>query len=185
MTLERPEEAPFEVVGSEELTRDGNIAMRRDRLRWPDGYEADFRVVESPSAAFVVPVHRDGTTVLVRQWRHPWGEAAWEVPAGTLEPGEDPLAGAQRELMEEAGLIAERWTSLGVARGTALLTGRQNLFLARDLSRVRRTPERYESDMVVRELPLAAAVEEALSGGIEHSGSVTAILRAARKVGLI
>jgi 8-oxo-dGTP pyrophosphatase MutT (NUDIX family) len=185
VTLERPSEAPFEVIGSEELTRDGNIAMRRDRLRWPDGYEADYRVVDTPSAAFVVPVHRDGTTVLVRQWRHPWGGAAWEVPAGTLEPGEEPLAGAQRELIEEAGLIAERWTSLGVARGTALITGRQHIFLARDLSRVQRAPERYEGDMIVRELPLQAAVEEALNGGIEHSGSVTALLRAARTVGLI
>ena len=154
MTLDHDPTPPFEVVASEELVRDGNLAFRRDRVRWPDGTEAGYRVIEAPNSVFMVPVHQDGTTVLVRQWRHTWGHTAWEVPAGTLEAREDPLAGAQRELEEEVGLVAGRWTSLGVTHGTAIVTGRQHLFLARDLSRVHRAPEAYERDMIIREMPL-------------------------------
>src|SRR5439155_903427 len=85
--------------------------------------------------AFVVPLLDDGSTVLVRQWRYPWRETSWEVPAGTLEEGEDPLAGARRELEEEAGLRAAEWTPLGVLRPSALLDSRQFLFLARGAAR--------------------------------------------------
>lgn len=174
---------PFQVVGTEELARDGNIAFRRDRIRWPDGAEAQYRVIEGPNSVFIVPVHADGSTVLVRQWRHPWGSTAWEVPAGTLEPGEDPLAGAQRELVEEAGLVAGRWQSLGLTHGTALATSSQHIYLASELSRVSRAPEAYEQDMILRELPLREAVDAALRGDIEHAGSVAALARAARALG--
>ena len=185
MTLDHDPTPPFEVVASEELVRDGNLAFRRDRVRWPDGTEAGYRVIEAPNSVFMVPVHQDGTTVLVRQWRHTWGHTAWEVPAGTLEAREDPLAGAQRELEEEVGLVAGRWTSLGVTHGTAIVTGRQHLFLARDLSRVHRAPEAYERDMIIREMPLREAVDAALRGEVEHAGSVTALARAARALGML
>src|SRR5262249_44050102 len=132
MTLEHDARPPFEVIASREIGREWNLSLRRDRVRWPDGSEADYRVVGGPRAA-----------VLVRQWRHQWGAPAWEVPAGTLEAGEDPLAGAQRELAEEAGLIAAGWTALGVTRGSGLITSRQHLFLARGLQRVHRAPEPY------------------------------------------
>lgn len=183
--LEHDPRPPFELVGTEELARHGDVALRLDRVRWPDGSEAGYRVVETPSAVWVVPVHEDRTTVLVRQWRHAWGRTAWEVPAGTLEPGEDPLAGAQRELAEEAGLIAEEWIPLGVTRGSALITGAQHLFLARRLSRVARAPEAYEQDMILRELPLTEALDAALRGEIEHATSVAALARAAHRLGLI
>ena len=183
--LDHDPKPPYQLAASEELARDGNLALRRDRVRWPDGSEAGFRVVDAPSSVFMVPVHQDGTTVLVRQWRHAWGHTAWEVPAGTLEAGEDPLAGAQRELEEEAGLVARRWTSLGVTHGTAIVTGSQHLYLARDLSRVHRAPEAYERDMIMRELPLGEAVDAALRGEIQHAGSVTALARAARMLSLL
>lgn len=185
MTLEHDTDAPFEVIGSTESARDFNLALRRDRVRWPDGSEADYRVIEGPSAVFVVPYAQNGTTVLVRQWRHTWRATSWEVPAGTLEPGEEPLACAQRELREEAGLIADDWTALGVTRGTALQTGRQHLFLARSLRRVQRTPEPYERDMILREVPFRTALDAALQGEIEHAASISALARAARALGMI
>lgn len=185
MTLEHDTTPPFEVIASREVGREWNVSLRRDRVRWPTGEEADYRVVEGPDAVFVVPYSQGGTTVLVRQWRHQWGATAWEVPAGTLEPGEEPLAGAQRELGEEAGLIAVQWTPLGVTRGSGLITSRQHLFLARDLQRVRRTPERYERDMILRELPFRTALDAALHGEIEHAGSISALVRAARLLGII
>jgi ADP-ribose pyrophosphatase len=185
VTLDHDTAPPFEVVGSVRLAGEGNVALRRDRVRWPDGSEADYRVCETPSSVFIVPYHPSGQTVLVRQWRHAWAATAWEVPAGTLEPGEDPLPGAQRELGEEAGLVAGEWTPLGVVRGTALATGSAHLYLARGLQQVQRAPEPYERDMVLRELPFRTALDAALNGEIEHAVSVTALVRAARVLGLI
>jgi len=185
VTLDHESRPPFEVTASRETAQDGNLALRRDRVRWPDGSEADYRVVEGPSSVFVVPYGEGGATVLVRQWRHTWRATSWEVPAGTMEPGEESLACAQRELQEEAGLIAEEWTPLGVTRGTAVVTGRQHLFLARALRRVQRTPEPYERDMILREVPFATALDAALNGEIEHAGSIAALVRAARALGII
>jgi ADP-ribose pyrophosphatase len=185
MTLEHDPTPPFEVIATHEVGREWNLAFRRDRVRWPTGEEADYRVFEGPDAVFVVPLSQTESTVLVRQWRHSWGATTWEVPAGTLEPGEDPLAGAQRELGEEAGLVANHWVSLGVTRGSGMVTARQHLYLARDLHRVQRTPEPYERDMVLRELPFRTALDAALQGEIEHAGSIAALVRAARVLAMI
>ena len=81
--------------------------------------------------------------------------------------------------------MAGAWTSLGVTHGTAMLTASQHLYLARDLGRVHRALEAYERDMIMRELALRDAVDAALRGDIEHAGSVTALMRAARTLGLL
>ncbi len=185
MTLEHDDMPPFEVIASSEIGSEWDISLRRDRVRWPDGSEADYRVVEFPDAVFVVPFSQSETTMLVRQWRHPWGGTAWEVPAGTLEAGEDPLAGGQRELAEEAGLLATEWTELGTTRGSGLVTSRQHLFLARGLQRVHRALEPYERDMILREVPFRTALDAALTGEIQHAASISALVRAARALGII
>lgn len=164
--------------------RSGRLALRHDTVRWPDGMEGEYSYVEAPEAALIVPF-RDGATVLVGQWRHPWNELSWELPAGTIEPGEEPLECARRELAEEAGLSAASWEPLGTARGTAGSTMRFHLFLARELSEVERAPEDYERDMVLRRLPLGEALEAGLAGGIQHAASVVALLRAARALTIL
>ena len=142
-------------------------------------------MVKNPDSAFVVPVFDGGDTMLVRQWRHAWDISSWEVPAGTCDGDEDPLVCARRELAEETGLIAERYLSLGTVRGAAFLTGRAFLYLAEGLSESARSPEAYEQDMEVLRLPFAEALNAALGGEIVHSGSVTALSRAARALKLI
>ena len=161
------------------------IRVFDDTVRLPDGRETHREVVEHPGAVTIVAIDASDRVVLVRQWRHAWLTTAWEVPAGTMEPGEEPLACAQRELREEAGLIANDWTPLGISRGTALLTGRQHLFLARGLRRVQRTPEPAERDMILREVPFQTALDAALGGEIEHAAAISALVRAARVLGLI
>jgi 8-oxo-dGTP pyrophosphatase MutT (NUDIX family) len=185
MPLDHDRNPPFEVVGTRELASAGDLALRCDRLRWPDGAEINYGVLEAPHSVFTVPVHEDMTTVLVRQWRHSWAGTSWEVPAGRLAPNERPLDGARRELTEEAGLAADEWVPLGVTHGTAATGARQHLYLARRLRRVPRAPEATERDMILREIPLAEAVDAALRGEIAHSGSIAALLRAARAVGLV
>lgn len=162
------------------IGRSGPFELRDDAIRFPDGADAVYTVVANPDSAFIVPCFGNGDTMLVRQWRHAWEQSSWEVPAGTFNGDEDPLECARRELGEETGLVAARYTSLGVVHGAAFLTGSAHMFLAQDLTEAERNPERYEQDMEVMRLPFSEALEAALSGDIVHSGSVTALARAAR-----
>ena len=161
------------------IGRSGPFELRDDAIRFPDGADAVYTVVANPDSAFIVPCFGNGDTMLVRQWRHAWEQSSWEVPAGTFNGDEDPLECARRELGEETGLVAARYTSLGVVHGAAFLTGSAHMFLAQDLTESERNPERYEQDMEVMRLPFSEALEAALSGDIVHSGSVTALARAA------
>lgn len=154
-------------------------------IEFPGGEEAKYIVIANPDSAFIVPYFDNADTMLVRQWRHAWDESSWEVPAGTVDEGEDAMTCARRELAEETGLIASRYTSLGVVHGAAFLTGRAHLFLAEGITASDRNPETYEQDMEVLRLPFVDALEAGFDGGIAHSGSVTALVRAARALKLL
>ncbi|HEY6875812.1 MAG TPA: NUDIX hydrolase [Candidatus Dormibacteraeota bacterium] len=171
------------MLSQTEVGRKGQFAVRDDLIRLPSGEEVGYVVVVNPDSVLVVPHFDNGDTILVRQWRHAWNASSWEVPAGTLARGEDPVAGALRELEEEAGLRAGKMSSLGTAHGAAILTGTAHLFLAEGLSETARNLEPYEQDMEVRRLPLIHALEAGLAGEIDHSGSITALARAARALG--
>ena len=173
------------VARSERRGTSGAFVLREDVIKFTDGAEALYTVAEGPDSAFVVPLFENGDTMLVRQWRHAWDTSSWEVPAGTFNEGENPEACARRELAEEAGLRAARYRSLGVVHGAAFLTGRAHLFLGEGLTESARNPETYEQDMEVLRLPFADALNAALDGQIVHSGSVTALCRAARALGLV
>jgi ADP-ribose pyrophosphatase len=179
LTLEPAPGPPYEIVSGEEVGRAWRMRLRREVVRMPDGEEGEIARVVAPPASVMVPVFEDGSTVLVRQWRPAWWESSWEVPAGTLEDGEDPLSAAKRELEEEAGLVAGEWRSLGTARGTALTTVLFHLYLARDIRETSSTLDHLERDLVTRRLPLADALRAAVSGEIQHSASIVALVRAA------
>ena len=89
------------------------LNLHEDSVTLPSGRAASRVVVEHRGAVAIVPVDQAGKYVLVRQWRHPIGGALWELPAGTLDPGEEPMACAERELGEETGYQASTWVSLG------------------------------------------------------------------------
>jgi ADP-ribose pyrophosphatase len=108
----------------------------KDRVRIPNGREVTREIVRHPGSVAIIPRRSDGRIVLVRQFRYVTGRELWEIPAGTLDkPGEEVPHAASRELAEEAGLKANRWTTLGTAY---LMPGycdeRMTFFLAEDLS---------------------------------------------------
>jgi ADP-ribose pyrophosphatase len=107
----------------------------KDRVRLESGRETTREIVRHPGSVAIIPRQRDGRIVLVRQFRYVTGRELWEIPAGTLDkPGEAVSDAARRELAEEAGLKANRWTTLGTAY---LMPGycdeRMTFFLAEDL----------------------------------------------------
>ena len=79
----------------------------------PDGARRSREFLRHPGAAGIVLLFEDDTVLLERQWRHPMGRSFWELPAGKLDPKEAPLVCAKRELHEETGFSARRWTELG------------------------------------------------------------------------
>jgi ADP-ribose pyrophosphatase len=93
---------------------DGKIVrLDVDRVRLPNGREVVREVVRHPGAVVVVPVLDHERIVLVRQYRYPVEDELLELPAGKLDPGEEPLACARRELAEETGYRGQRWKALG------------------------------------------------------------------------
>ena len=136
-----------ERVESQEVYAGKLFQVYRDRVRLPGGRLTTREIVRHPGSVGIIPRAADGRIVLVRQFRYVSGRELWEIPAGTLDkPGEDIPTAARRELAEEAGFKAERWTMLGTAY---LMPGycdeRMTFFLAEDLSPTESHPELDES----------------------------------------
>ncbi len=157
------------------------IKVRHDSVVAPDGAYHSYEFVELPrDFSTVVAVDNTQQVYLVRQWRYPWQESSWEIPAGGMERGETPLACAQRELLEEVGLNASQWTPLGVFRTSASMTVRGHVYLAQELTASSANREGSESDMIVRTVPLESALEAVAAGRIAHALSSTGLFLAQR-----
>ncbi len=122
-------------LASSELLQGNFLHAFRDRVRLPDGREASREYVRHPGAVVVVAELDDGRLVMERQWRYPLERAMIEFPAGKLDPGEDLLLCAQRELREETGYQAGEWAYAGpmhpvIAYSTEVI----HIFFARSLS---------------------------------------------------
>ncbi len=90
------------------------FTVRIETIALPKGGELRAEIVRHPGSVVIVPVTDAGAIVLVRQYRHAVGRSVWELPAGSLKPGEDPAAAAGRECHEEIGQIPDRLEALGV-----------------------------------------------------------------------
>lgn len=138
--------------------------------------------VNHPGASAVVAVTEDREVVLLRQYRHPVRSRNWELPAGLLDVvGEDPVECAKRELAEEAGLSADRFTpllSLNVSPGGSNEV--IHIFLAEGLHEVGTdfVKEGEEEDLEVHRWPLDEAVKACLDGRIRNQIAVTGLLAA-------
>ena len=102
----------IEVLAKETLFRGPRFFIERVTERHHDGETHARDMVRHPGAVVILPVRDDGHVVLVEQHRTSIGGELLELPAGTLEPGEDPLLAAQRELAEETGYRAASWSRL-------------------------------------------------------------------------
>ena len=89
------------------------FTVRVETITLPKGSDLDAEVVRHPGSVVIIPVTNAGEIILVRQYRHAIARWAWELPAGSLKPGEDVATAAARECQEEIGLVADTWTALG------------------------------------------------------------------------
>lgn len=157
---EQPQEVIPEVVHSRSIYDGKIINVRVDEIALPAGGTAIREVVEHPGAVVVAAVDDQNRVYLVKQYRHAIRRWLLELPAGGLEPGEEPLPAAVRELREEVGLEAERWTALGsFFSSPGFANERLHAFLAEGLHHVDCDPDEDEDLTVVR-YPLERAYQE-------------------------
>ncbi|MEB3328093.1 MAG: NUDIX hydrolase [Candidatus Sericytochromatia bacterium] len=168
------------------LTREGVfkgrlLSVRVDTVALPDGRTAQREVVEHPGAVAVLPVAQDGTLLLVRQFRYAVGAMSLELPAGCLDrPGEPLEAAARRELREETGHDAARWTYLGRFHSSPGVLGETvHLWLAEGLTAGAPSPDEDEWVAVVP-MALSEALEAIQRGEIRDAKTVVGLLWLAR-----
>ena len=177
------EHGPWRILSTREVYRDPWIAVQRDEVIRPDGQPGSHAVVRIKPGVAVLALDDAGQVHLTEEFHYGIGRDALEVVSGGIEPGEDPLAAAQRELAEELGIRAAEWTDLGVVDPfTTIVVSPTRLFLARGLTFGQTDCEGTER-IGRRVLPLAAAVEAVLSSRITHAPSCVLILKAERFVG--
>jgi 8-oxo-dGTP pyrophosphatase MutT (NUDIX family) len=176
------EASPWKTLSSRVVYQNPWMTVREDQVIRPDGKPGIYGVIDKGAATGVVAIDDEGRVVLVGQYRYPMGRYSWEIVEGGAESGEEPLQAAQRELREEAGLVAADWEPLGgVLQVSNCVTSEEGfLFLARGLSEVPAEPEGTEVLQIAR-VPLAQALARVDSGEIEDAMSVVALLRAARR----
>ncbi|HBS09871.1 MAG TPA: ADP-ribose pyrophosphatase [Microbacterium sp.] len=156
---------PFEApVVSSTLVHEGRVwDVRSDTVRYGDA-EIVREYVDHPGAAAVVAIDDEGRMLLIQQYRHPIRHRDWEVPAGLLDvAGEPPMATAQRELAEEADLVAASWQPLVSIFTTPGGNDEVvHLFLARGLSPAPEVHEREDEEADIR--LEWVSVDEVISG---------------------
>ena len=166
-----------EKVSSEDVF-DGNLPhVKKDTVRLPNGNIAYREWIKHPGASAVVPVTPEGRLIFVRQYRYPIQQVTLEIPAGKLDAeGEDPLDCARRELSEETGYQAEKYTFL---TKLATTVGFSNEFIyiyaAEGLTAGRQHPDEDEFINVCT-LTMDEAMAKIRSGEICDAKSVTAVL---------
>jgi 8-oxo-dGTP pyrophosphatase MutT (NUDIX family) len=173
---------PWKILSSEEKYENPWIRVTEYKVINPGGGNGTYGKVHFKNRAVgVVPIDNDGNTWLVGQYRFTLSEHSWEIPEGGAPEGEELLACAQRELLEEAGLIAKTWkliTKLHTSNSVTDETGW--VFLATDLSEGVSQPEESEADMKVMKLPLTEAVKMVLEGKITDAMSIAGLLMVER-----
>ncbi|MEW5940917.1 MAG: NUDIX hydrolase [Chloroflexota bacterium] len=167
---------PFELLRSEFLLKGRAFAIRRDWLKAPDGRETKFDIIEHGGSAVIVPLDAEGNLLFVRQYRHAAGQDLLELPAGTLDEGEDPDVCAAREIREETGFAAGKLERLGqfyLAPGYS--TEFMVVYLATELTHA---PLQADADefLSMERIPAAQALEMARRGEVPDAKSLAALL---------
>jgi ADP-ribose pyrophosphatase len=174
---------PWQTLSSREVYENAWIKVRHDEVRRPDGQPGIYGMVHFKNRAIgILPMDETGHTWLVGQYRYTLDEYSWEIPEGGCPQDEQPLAAAQRELLEETGLVAEAWQLLGRAHLSNSVSDEEAYYyLATGLTQQAAQPEGTEQ-LFVKRVAFSEAVHMVQAGEITDALSVIAILAYANRL---
>lgn len=171
---------PWQVLRTHEVYSDPWVRLTKDDVIRPDGKPGTHTVTRFKDGVSVLPLDADGFVYLTEEFHYAVNRRNWEVISGGVETGEEFLSAAVRELREEVGLVAARWTPLGITDPfTTQALAPVTMYLAEGLSFVEAAPEGTEVIRRVR-VALTEAVEMVMRSEITHAPSCVLILKAAR-----
>ena len=152
------------------------VRVECDVVCLPNGNEANRDVVRHPGAAAIAPMLDDRTILLEWQYRHPMGRHMWEIPAGKIDAGENALAAAKRELLEETGYRAADWTPmLTMASAIGFCDEELSIFVARGLQ-YEGHPGEADEFLHIEKTPLPQALKMLDDGVISDAKTIIALL---------
>ena len=169
---------PWTILKREVVYHDPWPKVTRDQVTRPDGLPGTYCISHMKAGVCVLALDENNNCHLTDEFHYAVGRETLECVSGGIDANEEPLATAQRELAEEIGLKAERWTDLGtVDPFTAIALSPTRLWLAEGLSATATNPDGSE---IIRhvQMPLAEVVQRVWSGEITHAPSVATILKA-------
>ena len=163
-------------LSSETVYRGRLLHAKLDRVRLPDGSESSREYLLHPGATVIVPLFDNGDVLLERQHRYPLRRDFIELPAGKIDPGEDTLVCAQRELTEETGYRADEWTYLTTQYPCIGYSDERLVYyVARGLTHVGDAPDQDEFLEILR-VPFAEAIAMVRDGRICEAKTVMGLL---------
>ena len=161
-----------------EVYRNKVFAFLAEDVTLPNDSRAEMAFVRHPGSTAIVPLLDDNTVIMERQYRHPVREYLFEIPAGTMDPGETALACAKRELEEETGYVAEEFIELGKVHILPAYSDELiSVYLARGLTLSRQNLDQDEIIDVV-EYPLDQALQMIATGRITDALTILALQQA-------
>ncbi len=172
-------------VASEDIFEGKILHVKKDTVALPNGEQAYREIIRHIGAVCVIPVTEDGQVIVERQYRYPIDRVITEIPAGKLDSREeDRLSAIQRELREETGYTAEEWISLGDFHPAPAYSDEYiSMYMARKLHRGERHLDEDEF-LDVMTVPLSELAEDVMAGRISDAKTQTAVLKAARLLGI-
>ncbi len=168
-------------VNSRRMIHQGRVfQVMTENVTLSNGITVDMDLVNHPGASAIVPLAENNHVILLRQYRHAIGGYLWEIPAGTLNQGENPLACARRELAEETGFGAKSWRKLGeLIPVPGYSNKRIHLYLACDLEKAKSDPDADEI-LEVHSVAWEDAMNMILDGRIQDAKTISSLLMADR-----
>jgi len=162
---------------SSQLIYDGQVVkLRVDTVRMPGGRETQREIVEHGDCVAIIAIDADDNVLLVKQFRKPVEKELLEIPAGSIDPGEDPVTTVRREMQEETGYLPQKVERLGgFYSSPGFCTEYLHLYLATDLTPSPLYAEDTESIKLVR-VPISQIRSLIASGSICDAKSITGLL---------
>jgi len=169
-----------EQIDSQEIYKGVVCHLYKDRVRLNDGTESVREVLRDCRAVCVLPLDRDFNVTMVSQYRYAHSKVLLEIPAGKLDAGEDFLKAAKRELLEETGIKARKYTFLGEIYTTpAFVDEVIYMYLATDLEEGGEQHLDRDEFLNVEKIPLDTLVKMTLDGQIRDAKTQAAVLKVA------